>query len=1146
MLNVGSLRLDLSVTLSKFHRALDDAVGRISKLGEEMERSFGPKPRKEIDKTEERFQRFTWAVRGYVKDTSKVITGILISQSFYNLLNTVESAVYSLGRFNAEMQEAAVSFELLLGSRREAEGFLYALEDFTAKTPLVYEQTQRLATQLMALGFNAKAVIPIMQAVIDAATVRGAGPDVVEGIANALGQILTKGKVEWEEMMQLAERGIPAFQILREELGLTAKQMENLGKQGIPAETAIRALLIGIEKRFGGAAERINRTTRGLISNIHDNLMFLGNTVFTPVFESIRVKLEQLADRLQYLRKITRERGLGALLQELFPPQLQGTIKSILIALKSLADGFVALRDAVMPIASAVGEIVLRTLGIVLPIISALVRTLAELAKWLTSNVPLVRHLAGTIATLIITGTVLSLLQRLALAIKALAIAGPVARLIVMLKNAILALHAAMVRNPIIGVITLLSAALIGLALSSKTASAWLDRIMRQMGKLLGYDMGSMLQPEDPSAINKWWSEYNKSFKEFISSGQSLGTAKDAIDDVGDSTKKAGGKAKKAGGEFKKFLAAFDEVYEVPEQVKDMSAGGLGDLGGLLPGIPNIPDVPALPEIGAPSIDEGKLKEGVGWLDRLKEKLEELGKSLKDKGPLIIPPPQFLPPLPSVVEDLAAFLAKLAVLYALATAGVREWVRRFNESLDRLGQPLRDALERMRRAWEGFESDVRQRVRGVVDAFQALPAKVWQVWEDVRTAVQEKVQGVVDVIKQLPARVGESFDAFKQRAAEGLSAVTSFFEEHKGLIIGILGAIVFAVAAWVASISATVAAGAATFILVVTTMFTNAKKAAAATLDQTRQEVQTKWDQIKQAIEMKLNAIWTSITTRWDAIKTSITTKLVAIWTSVSTWWNNIKTTIDTILTNIWTSVSTWWDTIKTTIETALTDIWTSVFTWWDAIKTTIETLMQEISNSVTTVWTTIQTTISGIVQGIYTSVTGKFQELKNTVLSIWESLKSATQSVWNEIKDTIKRTINHIIEAINKFIRKFNRIQIRVPEFHIPFVGTFGGFTVDLPDIPELPLLDTGGIVTRDTIVRLAGNNRPEAVIPLQGEAARPFAEMIADAIAAVMPEGIASPMPPLYVGTLIADERGLKELARKLEIINLRESQRRGGRIR
>jgi phage tail tape-measure protein len=55
-----------------------------------------------------------------------------------------------------------------------------------------------------------------------------------------------------EEMRQLAEAGIPAYDILQEKLGLTYKQLQNLGDEAIPASVAINALVDGITERFGG------------------------------------------------------------------------------------------------------------------------------------------------------------------------------------------------------------------------------------------------------------------------------------------------------------------------------------------------------------------------------------------------------------------------------------------------------------------------------------------------------------------------------------------------------------------------------------------------------------------------------------------------------------------------------------------------------------------------------------------------------------------------------------------------------------------------------------------------------------------------------------------------------------------------------
>ena len=40
----------------------------------------------------------------------------------------------------------------------------------------------------------------------------------------------------------------------------------------------------------------------------------------------------------------------------------------------------------------------------------------------------------------------------------------------------------------------------------------------------------------------------------------------------------------------------------------------------------------------------------------------------------------------------------------------------------------------------------------------------------------------------------------------------------------------------------------------------------------------------------------------------------------------------------------------------------------------------------------------------------------------------------------------------------------------------------------------------------------------------------------------GNSSELPPMYVGTLIGDDRGLKELYKRFEVIQVQENARRG----
>jgi hypothetical protein len=71
------------------------------------------------------------------------------------------------------------------------------------------------------------------------------------------------------------------------------------------------------------------------------------------------------------------------------------------------------------------------------------------------------------------------------------------------------------------------------------------------------------------------------------------------------------------------------------------------------------------------------------------------------------------------------------------------------------------------------------------------------------------------------------------------------------------------------------------------------------------------------------------------------------------------------------------------------------------------------------------------------------------------------------------------VIGAINLFIRGINAIKIRVPGVDIPLVGRVGGFSIGMPQIPEIPRMAKGGIVNRPTLAML-GESGPEAVVPL------------------------------------------------------------------
>ena len=106
--------------------------------------------------------------------------------------------------------------------------------------------------------------------------------------------------------------------------------------------------------------------------------------------------------------------------------------------------------------------------------------------------------------------------------------------------------------------------------------------------------------------------------------------------------------------------------------------------------------------------------------------------------------------------------------------------------------------------------------------------------------------------------------------------------------------------------------------------------------------------------------------------------------------------------------------------------------------------------------------------QTVTDSLISTFQTVKTTVLGIWDSMVSG-----------IKTGVNTIIGAINNVIRGFNNFQITIPAVKVKGFTVVPGFSMSLPQIPEIPRLAKGGIVTRPTLAML-GESGPEAVVPL------------------------------------------------------------------
>ncbi len=171
-----------------------------------------------------------------------------------------------------QLTRAQLGFEGMLGSAKAGAEFMEQIKQFAIATPFETMDVVRNANFMMAMGFQAKEVIPMLQNIGDAVARFGGGADQIERIVLALGQMRMAGRVNAQDMLQLVQAGIPAWQFVADAMGMTTAQLRELSDAGkLQAKPAIAAILSGMEKLYGGAmAENANKTLGGILSQIKD------------------------------------------------------------------------------------------------------------------------------------------------------------------------------------------------------------------------------------------------------------------------------------------------------------------------------------------------------------------------------------------------------------------------------------------------------------------------------------------------------------------------------------------------------------------------------------------------------------------------------------------------------------------------------------------------------------------------------------------------------------------------------------------------------------------------------------------------------------------------------------------------------------
>lgn len=196
--------------------------------------------------------------------------------------------------YSKNLDQAKINWEVLMGSAEKGQEMLQRIQQFAKETPFDFNSTQKFAQQLKIAGLNGDQLFKTMQVIGDSAQ---GNVEKAEGIATAYQQMSTKGKIQTEEMNQLLERGIPAWDMLAKATGKSKAELMKMASQGkLLSDEYLPKLVDQMDKTFGGGMQKQAQTFNGQLDQLQDNLLMLGSRGVAPLRQALTGLMKDVND----------------------------------------------------------------------------------------------------------------------------------------------------------------------------------------------------------------------------------------------------------------------------------------------------------------------------------------------------------------------------------------------------------------------------------------------------------------------------------------------------------------------------------------------------------------------------------------------------------------------------------------------------------------------------------------------------------------------------------------------------------------------------------------------------------------------------------------------------------------------------------
>ena len=201
----------------------------------------------------------------------------------------------------AEIETQTKSLQVLTGSVQQAKQIIQELQQLGAVTPFTSTELIDAAKRLQAFGVAGNQVVEVTRRLADASGATGAE---LQGLVTAYGQVVAKGRLQGEELLQFQERGVGLQQELQKMYRLSGEELQKALSKG---QISARAVEIAFQRltdvggKYANGASAQSDTLTGKLSTLQDGVDALARRigqVLTPALKAIFTQAIAVVDAI--------------------------------------------------------------------------------------------------------------------------------------------------------------------------------------------------------------------------------------------------------------------------------------------------------------------------------------------------------------------------------------------------------------------------------------------------------------------------------------------------------------------------------------------------------------------------------------------------------------------------------------------------------------------------------------------------------------------------------------------------------------------------------------------------------------------------------------------------------------------------------